>query len=358
VKVDGRWMLMFSSYSYLGLIGHPEVNAATREAVDAFGAGCHGARLIAGTTELHQRLEREVADFLRAEAAVVFNTGYVTNLATVAALAGEGDWVIGDEYNHASIADGCRFSGARVLTFRHNDPGSLEARLREAGTGGRLVVVDAVYSMEGDVAPLPEIHRLCERWDALLMVDEAHSLGVLGATGRGVQEHFGLPPDAIGVKMGTLSKSLGSCGGYIAGDAALVDQLRHTARGYLFSVAAPVPQVAAALRGLEVLRREPGRVAALRENARRLIAGLRRLGFRLTATQTPIVPILCDTQEQTLEMTARCREMGLFVVPIVYPAVPMNSPRVRASVTAAHTEADIDVALDILGRAGREVGLR
>jgi glycine C-acetyltransferase len=350
-------MLMFSSYSYLGLVGHPEVNEAAKAAIDAYGTGSHGARLIAGTTEAHRRFEHEIAGFVGAEAAVVFNTGYVTNLATVAALVGEGDCVLGDEYNHASIADGCRFSGAEAVTFRHNDPGSLEERLRGAGGRGKLVVVDAVYSMEGDVAPLPEIVELCDRYDALLMVDEAHSLGVLGATGRGILEHFGLPPDAIDVKMGTLSKSLGSCGGYIAGDSALVDHLRHAARGYLFSVAAPAPQVAAALKGLELLRREPGRVEILRENTFRFVAGLKRLGFRLTDTRTPIVPILCDTDDRAREMTARCREMGLFVVPIAYPAVPMNSPRVRASVTASHAPADIDLALDILGRAGREAGL-
>ncbi len=357
VKVGGCWMLMFSSYSYLGLVGHPEVNEAAKEAVDAYGAGSHGARLIAGTTEVHRRFERAIADFLGAESAVVFNTGYVTNLATVAALVGPGDCVIGDEYNHASIADGCRFSGAEALLFRHNDPASLERRLREAGGRGKLVVVDAVYSMEGDVAPLPEICELCDRHDALLMVDEAHSLGVLGATGRGVQEHFGLPAGAIDVKMGTLSKALGSCGGYIAGDAALIDHLRHAARGYLFSVAAPVPQVAAALKGLEILRREPWRVEALRENTLRFITGLRAQGFRLTDTRTPIVPVLCDTEERAGEMTARCRELGLFVVPVVYPAVPMNRPRVRASVIASHTAADIDLGLDVLRRAGWEVGV-
>jgi len=357
VKVDDRWMLMFSSYSYLGLIGHPEVNSSVKKAIDDFGAGCHGARLIAGTTELHRLFEHEIADFLGSEAAMVFNTGYVANLATVAALVGPDDCVIGDEYNHASIVDGARFSGAEALTFRHNDMRSLQERLGEAGGRGKLVVVDGVYSMEGDVAPLPEICALCDRYDALLMVDEAHSLGVLGANGRGVQEHFGLPADAIDLKMGTLSKSLGSCGGYIAGADTLIDYLKHSARGFLFSVAAPVPQMAAALKGLQILRREPERVAVLQRNTRRFLRGLRQLGFRLTNTVTPIVPILCDTEERTLEMTARCREEGLFIVPITYPAVPMNAPRVRASVMAAHTDADIDAALDILGRAGREVGL-
>jgi len=357
VEVQGRRMLMFCSYSYLGLVGHPEVNEAVKAAVHAFGAGCHGARGIAGNTSIHEELEREIAGFLQSESALVFNTGYVTNLATVAALVRKGDWVIGDEYNHASIADGCAFSSAQAVTFKHNDMGSLEARLREAGKRNKLVVVDAVFSMEGDVAPLPEIHSLCRRYDAMLMVDEAHSLGVLGVTGRGIQEHFSLAPDAIDIKMGTLSKSLGSCGGYIAAKPLIIDYLRHSARGHVFSGATPVPQVKAALSALRILQREPERVDRLQLNTRRFVRGLRTLGFQLPPTQTPIVPILCETAETTITMTARCREEGLFLVPVIYPAVPMNAPRLRASVTAAHSDADIDLALAILARVGREVGL-
>jgi 8-amino-7-oxononanoate synthase len=357
VEVEGRRMLMFSSYSYLGMIGHPEINDAVKEAIDTFGAGCHGARPIAGTTTVHRQVEQEIAAFLHAEDAAVYNTGYVTNLATIAALVGKDGCVIGDEYNHASIVDGCKFSGAKFLTFKHSNVGSLEEQLQRAGNRGKLVVVDGVYSMEGDVAPLPDIADLCDRYDALLMVDEAHSLGVLGATGRGIQEYYGLPPDAIDIKMGTLSKSLGGCGGYIAGKAEVIDYLKHAARGFVFSGAAPVPQMAAALKALQILRREPERVATLQRNTHHFLQGLRQLGFELTATQTPIVPILCGTEERTLEMTARCREEGLFLVPIIYPAVPMNAPRIRASVTAAHTDADIDRALDILGRVGQEMGL-
>ena len=356
-QVDGRPMLMMASFGYLGLIGHPEVNEAAKAAIDRYGAGSHGARLIAGTTDQHRELERQLAAFLGAEDVVTFNNGYVTNLATVQAVVGPGDVVIGDEYNHASIVDGCVISGATFRTFRHNDVGHLEALLAEEADRRKLVVVDGVYSMEGDLAPLPEIVLLCRRYDARLMVDEAHSLGVVGATGRGVQEHFGLPPNAIDIKMGNLSKALGGQGGFIAGRAELIDFLKHHARGSVFSTALGPPLVAAALKALEILRREPARVERLHRNARRLTADLRTLGFRTTETQSAIIPLLCRTEEDAFQMTARCRAEGVYVVPIVYPAVPMNAPRLRLNVMATHTDADLDFALDVLGRAGRQVGL-
>lgn len=264
-------------------------------------------------------------------------------------MVGPEDYVLGDELNHASIVDGCRFSGARFLEFRHNDVDSLRQRLREASGQRTLVVVDAVYSMEGDIADLPRIVEACRQAGALLMVDEAHSLGVLGTRGRGVQEHFALPPDAIDVKMGTLSKSTASCGGFIAGKREIIRFLKRHARGFIFSVALPAPQVAAALKSLEILQREPERVERLREVTRRYVTGLRDLGFRLPPTKTPIVPILCDSDEQTLEMARRCREGGLFVIPILYPAVPRNAPRIRTNVMAGHSEADIDFALNVFG---------
>ncbi len=356
-EVDGREMLMFSSFSYLGLVGHPEVNQAAIDAIQRFGGGAHGARLIAGTTVLHQELEARIARFMEADAALVFGTGYVTNLGVIQALVGKQDYVVGDAWNHASIADGCAFSAAEFAAYAHNDMDHLERCLK--GSRGRhtLVVVDAVYSMEGDIAPLPDIVRLCRQYDALLMVDEAHSLGVLGTTGRGVQEHFGLPPDAIDVKMGTLSKGLASQGGFVAGREEIITFLKYNARGFVFSTAPPAPGMAAAMKALEILQREPERVETLRRNAARLLEGLHALGLKTTRTQTPIIPVLCETMEKTLAMTAFCRENGLFVVPVFYPVVPMNSPRIRLNVTAAHSEAEIDKALDVLGRAAREAGL-
>ncbi|MCY2993427.1 MAG: aminotransferase class I/II-fold pyridoxal phosphate-dependent enzyme [Planctomycetota bacterium] len=339
------------------MIGHPEVDAAAKAAVDRFGTGAHGARLVSGTTSLHHQLEQALSEFLQAEEAVLYNSGYVTNVATIAALVGPEDCVIGDELNHASISDGCRFSGAKFLEFRHNDIDSLRAALREADGRRVLVAVDAVYSMEGDIADLPRIVDVCRQAGAMLMVDEAHSLGVLGTHGRGVQEHFNLPPDAIDVKMGTLSKSTASCGGFIAGRREIISFLKHHARGFIFSVALPAPQVAAALKALEILQREPERVERLRQVTQRYLSGLRDLGFRLPPTETPIVPILCDSEEQTLEMARRCREQGLFVIPILYPAVPRNAPRIRTNVMATHSDEDIDFALKALAKVGRDVGV-
>ncbi|HET6880275.1 MAG TPA: aminotransferase class I/II-fold pyridoxal phosphate-dependent enzyme [Pirellulales bacterium] len=357
VKIGTKKMLMLASFAYTGLVGNEEVNAAAEQAIEQFGSGCHGARLIAGTTSVHRELEQRLARFMRADDALLFSSGYSANVATIPAVVGTGDWILADEYNHASLVDGCKLSGANFQVFSHNDVEGLEKLLRQARGGRRLVAVDGVYSMEGDVAPLPEIVDLCRRYDALLMVDEAHSLGVLGKTGRGVQEHFNLPADAIDLKMGNTSKSLASLGGFIAGKQVIVDYLRHHARGYVFSTSLGPPQVAAALKALEVLEREPERVARLQHNALRLAGGLREIGFRLAETQSAIVPLLCQTDEKAFEMTARCREAGLFVVPIVYPAVPMNAPRLRLTVMANHTDDEIDQALAILIGSGRKLGL-
>jgi glycine C-acetyltransferase len=357
VESAGKRMLMLSSYSYLGLLGNPEVNQAAADAIAEFGTGVHGARLVAGTTTLHRRLEESLARLMNSEDAIVYPAGFVTNLATIAAVVGPGDVVIGDEFNHASIADGCRLSGAEFLVFRHNDLRQLEGYLGLTKARNTLVVVDAVYSMEGDVAPIPEISELCRRFGALLMVDEAHSLGVLGKCGRGVQEHFGLRADAIDLKMGALSKCIPSQGGFVAGDVDLISFLRHNARGYMFSSASSPPTIAGALKAIDVLLREPERVERLRRNTSRFVNGIRRLGFRTTATTTAIVPILCADQDQTLRMVTSCRRRGLFVVPIFYPVVPMNAPRIRITLTAGLSDEDIESALVILDKAGREVGI-
>ncbi len=219
------------------------------------------------------------------------------------------------------------------------------------------MVVDAVYSMEGDIADLPHIVEACRQAGALLMVDEAHSLGVLGTRGRGVQEHFDLPPDAVDIKMGTLSKSIASCGGVVAGKREIINFLKHHARGFIFSAALPAPQVAAALKSVEILQREPERVERIRQVARRYVAGLRDLGFRRPPTETPIVPILCDSEAQTLHMAHRCREEGLFAIPILYPAVPRNAPRIRTNVMASHSDDDIEHSLRVFRKVGGDVGL-
>lgn len=349
---EGERLLMLSSYSYLGLNGDPRVVEAVRAAVQTYGQGTHGARPVAGTLDLHLRLEAALAAFTRSEDALVFPNGFGTNVAVISALTGPGDVVAIDELAHASLHDGSRLSGADVRIFRHEDLDDLRAILQEAGERHALVVVDGVYSMEGDVANVPALSALCREFGAMLMVDEAHSLGVLGARGGGVLEHFGLPSDAVDVKMGTLSKALSSTGGFVAGDRELMEYLRHHARGHVFSGALPAPQAAAALTALEILQSEPERVARLHENAALWHDGLAALGFRLTSTSTPIVPILVDSEQRAFEQAMQLRRMGLFIIPIVFPAVPVNAPRLRTTVTAAHTREELEGALRTMSELG------
>ncbi|MGW7197569.1 bifunctional SDR family oxidoreductase/pyridoxal phosphate-dependent aminotransferase family protein [Streptomyces chryseus] len=357
IKFDGRWFLNFASYSYLGLIGNGYIDDQALRAVERHGTGAHGVRLLAGTLHLHRELELALARFLGTEDAIVFSSGYMANVATVGALVGPGDFVIGDVYNHASILDGYRLSGATVITYAHNDLADLERALRKVGDAGRLVVTDAVFSMDGDVADLPGIVELCERYDAPLMVDEAHSLGVLGDTGRGITEHFGIDPARVDVKMGTLSKTVPSAGGYVAGSRDLVFALKNHARGWMFSAAATPAQVAAAKAAVEVMAAAPSLTRELRVRTDRYREQLRALGFDTLASETPVVPIICTSAEQAGSMARLCQLDGLFVQPIVYPAVPRTLPRLRTIVNLSHSDADLDAAVVTLEKAGRACGL-
>lgn len=351
MTVAGRELLALSSYSYLGLLDHPKVVEACMRAASEFGTGPHAVRLLGGTTKLHIEFSAALADLVHAEDAIVFPSGYVTNHSTIAALVGPGDVVIGDALNHASIQDGCAASKAEFLQFRHGDLDHLEKCLQSAAGRATLVVTDAVFSMDGDIVDLPSVVRLCRNHGALLMVDEAHSIGVLGRTGRGVIEHFGLPWDAVDVKMGTLSKALASVGGFVAGSRALIDYLRHNARGFVFSGALPAPIVAAARAAIAVMLAEPERLRHLWSMRERYVHGLRAAGFEVGLSQTPIIPILCHSEQEALEMTHRLREAGFFVVPVFYPAVPKNEPRLRTCVLASHTAEDIDAAVRAIGLA-------
>ncbi|MFQ6099930.1 MAG: aminotransferase class I/II-fold pyridoxal phosphate-dependent enzyme [Anaerolineae bacterium] len=357
VTTNGRRMLNFASYSYLGLLGHPKIETAAQEALARYGTGTHGVRVLAGTLPLHNELEQTVARFKKAEAAIVYSSGYVTNLATVAALVGRNDVVICDKFNHASIVDGCLLSQAKFLRFRHNDMASLERRLQQIEPdAGRLVVVDAVFSMDGDIINLPEVSRLCREYDALLMVDEAHSVGVLGETGHGIEEHFGLE-GAMDLYMGTLSKPIPSVGGYVAGSQGLITYLKHVARAFVFSASLPPAQTAAAKASFEVIEEEPWRVKRLQRNVKQFLGGLRARGFNTLNSETPIVPIICGEDERAFQMTKVCQEEGIFVLPVISPAVPVGLARLRANVTAAHSEEDIAHALDVFERAGKTVGV-
>jgi glycine C-acetyltransferase len=357
VRVRGRELLMFASYSYLGLLGHPKINAAAQAAAAEYGTGTHGVRLLAGTLMLHGELEIGLAAFTQREAALTFSSGYATNLAAITTLAGRQDVVLCDKLNHASLVDGCALSGAQFVRFRHNDLADLERCLRKCEPAAtKLVVVDAVFSMDGDIAPLPDIVELCRAHRAWLMVDEAHSLGVLGATGRGIEEHFGLS-GVIDVKMGTLSKAIPSVGGYLAGSADLIHLFRHAARPFIFSAALPPPQVAAAKAALEVIAAEPERVTRAQDNARYFRDRLRTLGFDTLNTETAIVPLICGSDERAYRMVRECQQRGVFALPVISPAVPAGLARVRATVTAAHTRDEIDCALEVFAAAGKKVGI-
>ncbi len=357
VRTAGREMLMFASYSYLGLIGHPKINAAAEAAIDEFGTGTHGVRLLAGTLKLHNELEETIAQFKQTEDAVTFSSGYVTNLAAISTMVGRHDVVICDKLDHASIVDGCFLSGAELLRFRHNDMADLERCLKSSSDQSvKLVVVDAVFSMDGDIINLPGVVDLCRKYGAWLMVDEAHSVGVLGQTGRGIEEHFGLG-SVIDLKMGTLSKTIPSIGGYLAGSRDLMMLFRHESRAFIFSAALPPAQTAAAKAAFEVILDEPERVELLRKNAARFTYGLKQLGFDTMRTETAIVPVLCGTDESAYGMVRDCQHDGIFVLPVVSPAVPQGLARLRATVTAVHTAVDIDTAISVFEKAGRRSGI-
>lgn len=357
VRINGRRMLMFASYSYLDLLRHPKIKASAQAAITRYGTGTHGVRLMAGSLPVHEELEQTIARFKKTEAAIVFSSGYITNLATVSTLVGRNDVVISDKFNHASIVDGCLLSQAKFVRFLHNDMANLEQRLQQTDPNvTRLVVVDAVFSMDGDIINLPEVSRMCRKYNALLMVDEAHSLGVLGETGRGIEEHFGLE-NVVDIKMGTLSKSIPSVGGYIAGSRELITYLKHSTRAFVFSAALPPAQAASALASFEVIDKEPERVKKLQRNIKCLLHGLKKHGFNTLNSETSIVPIICGEDRRAFQMTKLCQEQGIFVLPVISPAVPVGLARLRVNVTSAHSEEDIAFALNVFERAGRTVGV-
>ncbi len=355
--VNGREMTMFASYSYLGLIGHPRINAAAKAAVDKYGTGTHGVRTLAGSLKIHNELEETIAAFKHREAAVTYSSGYVTNLTVISTLMGRGDYVLSDKVNHASIVDGCLMSGAEFRRFRHNDMADLEHRLQQVPDGSaRLVIADAVFSMDGDIIDLPKMVALCKKYNAWLMVDEAHSTGVLGRTGRGIEEHFNMS-GAADILMGTLSKTIPSVGGYVAVDKEISTYLRHASRGYIFSAALPAAQAAAANEAFKVILDEPWRVEKLNANTWQFITGLKSAGFDTMLTETAIVPVLCGDDERAFVMTRLCQHQDVFVLPVVSPAVPQGLARLRATVIAAHEPDEIERALAVIQQAGKETGI-
>lgn len=357
VIVKGREMGMYASYSYLGLVGHPKINAAARDAIDRFGTGTHGVRSLAGSLTLHDELEETIAAFKGAEAAVTFSSGYVTNLTVISTLLGRGDYVISDKLNHASIVDGCLMSGAKFLRFKHNDMEALEQRLVQVPMDvTKLVIADSVFSMDGDIIDFPKVVELCQKYKAWLMIDEAHSVGVLGKTGKGIEEHFGME-GTIDIKMGTLSKTIPSIGGYVAGKKDLIEFLRHTSRAYIFSAAIPPAQAAAAKAAFDVIQDETWRVEKLNANSTLFINGLKERGFDTLYTETAIVPVICGSDESAFMMTRESQHQDVFVLPVVSPAVPPGLARLRATVTAAHEQTEIEHAMDVIESSGKKIGI-
>jgi glycine C-acetyltransferase len=359
VRVKGYGeMIMLGGYSYLGLIGHPKIDAAAIAAIEEFGTGTYGVRLLAGTLSLHNEMEKRIAEFKQAEAAISMSSGYATNLATISSLLRKGDTVICDKLNHASIVDGCLLAMAKFVRFRHNDMDHLERRLRDADPHGRVLVVsDAVFSMDGDIIDLPEMARLCKKYDAYLMIDEAHSVGVIGKTGHGIEEHFDLPPDTVDIKMGTLSKTIPSAGGYVAGSEELITFLKHEARAFIYSAAIPPGSAAAAKAAFDVIEEEPWRVEKIQTNFHYFANKLKDAGFDLLQTETAIVPVVCGDIVDTAQVARHCHRNGIFVQTIAAPVVPVGSARLRACVSAAHSLEDLDYCADVIIEGGKKQGV-
>jgi len=357
VVVNGREMGMYSSYSYLGLIGHPRINKAAQDAIEKFGTGTHGVRMLAGTLSIHDELEQVIADFKKAEAAVTYSSGYVTNLTVISTLLGRGDYVFSDKINHASIVDGCLMSSAEFRRFRHNDMDALDRQMQKVPSdAAKLVVADAVFSMDGDIIDFPKLVEICQKHGALLMIDEAHSIGVLGKTGRGIEEHFDMW-GTVDLKMGTLSKTIPSVGGYVAGKKEIIAFLKHASRAFIFSAALPPAQTAAAMEAFRVILDEPWRVEKLNANTQQFIQGLKSRGFDTLLTETAIVPVLCGEDDTAFSLTRYAQKKDIFVLPVVSPAVPLGSARLRATVLAAHETDEITYAMDVIEQAGKEIGL-
>jgi 8-amino-7-oxononanoate synthase len=357
VLIEGKKVLMLGSNSYLGLTNHPKIKAAAQAAVEKYGTGCAGSRFLNGTLDIHLELEAALAKLVNKEAVLLYSTGFQVNLGVISAMVGKGEYVLGDKSNHASIVEGCLLSQGKFLRFAHKDMAALESRLQKLEPeAGKLIVVDGVFSMEGDVIPLPELCRIAGEYGAAVMVDDAHSIGVLGKNGAGTASHFGLT-DQVHLIMGTFSKSLASLGGFIAADRDTIDYLKHHSRPLIFSASMSPANAAAVLAAVEIMVQEPERVAQLWRNTHRMKQGLRDLGFSLGASETPILPVYCRDLMLAFKICKRLEEEGLFVNPVVSPAVAPGQELIRISLMATHTDRQVDFALDKLGKVGKELGL-
>jgi 8-amino-7-oxononanoate synthase len=351
----GHRLIMCGSNNYLGLTIHPQVRQAALDAIQRYGTSCTGSRFLNGTIELHEQLESEIAEWVGKEAALVFSTGMQTNLGTISALVSRDDVVILDKQDHASIVDGAKLSWGKTVRFRHNDMADLERVICAAGEAGKLVVVDGLYSMEGDIAPLPDIIPICKKHGARLMVDDAHATGVLGG-GHGTGAHFNMTSD-VDLIMSTFSKSFASLGGFIAGDDSVVHYIKHHARAMIFSASIPPANAAAALAALHVMKAEPERIQRVNDIAAHMRQEYRRLGFEIGKSESPIIPILIGDDMRTLAIWKALFDAGIFVNPVISPAVPEGHQLLRTSYMATHTDEQMSRVLETFAKVGKQVGL-
>lgn len=362
VYIGGREMLMAGSNNYLGLANDPRLKEAARQAVDRYGTSCSGSRFMNGTLDLHEALEEQLAEFVRKEAALCFTTGYQTNLGAISALLGRGEHILTDKLNHASIMDGIFLSigihkQVNLHRFKHNHMGELEELLKQIPLEEpKLIVTDGVFSMEGDFAVLPEMRRLADQYNAGLYLDEAHAIGVAGEHGRGTCEHYN-NFDLADIIMCTFSKSFGSIGGFVAGDARVIDYIKHFARPLIFSASMPPANIAAAMKALEIIKTEKERVARLQEIARKMIDGFSSIGFNVGNAETPIVPLIIGDNDKTFAFWKAMFERGIYINPVISPAVPPNRSMIRTSYMAIHKDDELDWFLEVAEEEGKKIGI-
>jgi glycine C-acetyltransferase len=356
--VDGKKVLNFCSNNYLGLANHPRLVAAAKKAADEMGVGPAAVRTIAGTTTLHLELEKRLAAFKGVEAAITFQSGFAANLATIPALVGKEDAIFSDRLNHASIIDGCRLSGAKIIPYEHCDVASLESVIKENLAQHRraIIITDGVFSMDGDVAPLDKVYEVAKMYDLLLMVDDAHGEGVLGKGGRGIVDHFGLH-GKVDVEVGTLSKAFGVVGGVVAGSAVIVEWLRQRGRPFLFSSAVTAPDAAACLAALDLLEGSTELVDRLWANAKYFKDGMKKLGFNTGLSTTPITPVMLGEAPLAQQFSRDLFEQGVFAMALGFPTVPQGKARIRVMISAAHAQADLDKGLEAFARVGKQLGV-
>lgn len=358
IELKGKRMIMVGSNNYLGLANDPRMKQAAHEAIDAYGTGCTGSRFLNGTFEVHEQLEEKLTKFKGWGQALVFSTGYQANVGVVSCLVGRNDVVLLDKFDHASIVDGARLSNGQTLRFKHSDVADLERLLKSIpDSKGKFVVVDGVFSMEGDIAPLPDICKVAKKYGARVMVDDAHATGVLGTRGTGSMEHFGLTHDDVDLVFGTCSKSFASVGGFVIGDPKVIDYVKHLARSMMFSAALPPVNVATISKAIDIIEAEPERRLRLWENAERLRKGFRDLGFDTGISDTPIVPVIVGSDEMTCTFWKILMEQGIFTTSVLSPAVPPGEGMIRCSLMATHTDEQIDRVLNAFEFAGRKLGI-